>query len=415
MRRIHRSATRGCGAVLLLAACGAPAADARSSAASSVDAWTAAEVIPLAPAAFSKNDHGVAALRAGADGSLHALFLDDADSDGRSDRLLYAGFDGARWSGPVALDDSPGPTAAPQLAVDGAGRVHALWYEGRHFADPARLSDLVHRVLVDGQWSAPERVYTAEDSAGISEPYLAAAADGAGTVRLLQSLPDGGFVDRASDDGHGWRAPSAAGPAGMEPHLVAGPGGALALADLATNLPPFSTGEAFNDVRVRLFRAGRWEAPVAVGADPRQHSHQPRLAWDARGVLHAVWLEGERGQLLPTRLLHATSADGRSWSAPVDVVAPGGAGALYSPRLSVDGDGTPHLTFARFRTGVSDPRHFHTAFRAGRWLPAAEILPGEGARDSELETAVDAAGRLHALWEGADGRYRHAILRTAGK
>ncbi|HEU0076914.1 MAG TPA: hypothetical protein VFQ76_04640, partial [Longimicrobiaceae bacterium] len=86
---------------------------------------------------------------------------------------------------------------------------------------------------------------------------------------------------------------------------------------------------------------------------------------------------------------------------------------LYSPRLALDGRGALHLTFARFRDGLGGPRHFHLALRGGRWSPPAEILPGQGARGSELVTAVDSRGRLHALWSGRGGAILHSVLRPA--
>ncbi|HEX2187530.1 MAG TPA: hypothetical protein VHG51_01470 [Longimicrobiaceae bacterium] len=396
------------GGILVLAAC-SRAADARSGGAGH-DAWTAALEIPSA-GAFSAHDHRVAELQAGPDGALHALFLDDVDGDGQTDRLLYAGFDGAAWSRPLPLDDTPGVTDAPALVVQGDA-VHLLWLEAGDLRHLARLTTVMHRVRSGGQWSEPAPLYRTRGGESIPNG-LAAVRDGG--VHAVHHGADGRLVHRVYGES-GWGSPRTVGGDGMELDLVAGPGGTLAAAGTGTFPHPLMGpgGTARNDPWVRIFRGGRWTEPVPVHHLPAEHSHTPRVRWTRDGVLHAVWLEGEHGELLATRLLHATSRDGRSWSAPVEAEPRRSGGPFYSPRLAVDGRGTLHLTFARFRAGMADPRHFHATFDGARWSLPREILPGEGVRDSELETAVDGEGRLHAVWKAADGGYRHAVLELRG-
>ncbi|HEX2188752.1 MAG TPA: hypothetical protein VHG51_07615 [Longimicrobiaceae bacterium] len=395
-------------AAALLAACAPPAADARDGTAPPA-AWSAVDALPSS-GAFSMNDHQVADLRAGPDGSLHALFLDDGDGDGRTDRLLYASSEGGAWSAPAPVEEGRISISSPRLVAEG-DRVHVFWMEGRDPADPSLLTGVLHRVRAAGEWSEAEPVYRAADGQGLAGA-LAAVADAAGRVHLVHPVWNG-FVHRVLAGG-GWQPPLPAGREGMQPRLVAGPDGGLALAVLGTfphPLLPRGSG-AHNDPSVRFYRGEGWTEPTPVHPDPAQHSHAPQLAWDAEGVLHAVWMEGERGEMMPTRLLHATSADGTRWSAPEEI-APDATGRIfYSPRLAVDGRGTLHLTFARFRDGLSDPRHFHARYDGARWSLPARILPDEGTRDSELETAVDPAGRLHALWKAADGTYRHSVLQA---
>ena len=393
------------GGVLASGACSRPA-DARPR-----DAWTAPSQLPSA-GALSAHDHRAAGLRAGPDGALHALFLDDADGDGTTDRLLHAEFDGRAWSRPLPLDDTPGATDAPALVVQG-GAVHVLWLEGGDPAGPTRLTTVMHRVRSGGRWSPPAALYRAPDGQGITRG-LAAAPDGAG-IRAVHHDARERLVQRAWREG-GWGAPLPVGGSAMELDLVAGAGGALALAGPGFVPHPLMEpgSAAYSDPWVRVFRDGRWTEPAAVYHRPAEHSHAVRVRWTRDGTLHAVWLEGEGGATLPTRLLHAASRDGRGWSAPAEVEPRRRGGAFYSPRLAVDGRGVLHLTFARFRVGMSDPRHFHATFDGARWSLPREILPGAGARDSELETAVDARGRLHALWDGADGAYRHSVLDARG-
>jgi hypothetical protein len=399
---------------LVLAAPGCGVRDSTPAvAAASPAGWS--EPVEVAPGgAPALRGHRIADLRAGPGGSLHALFLTDADGDGTATRLLYAAFDGARWSAPVPLAEA-GSIGAAQLAVDADGRAHAAWTAGPAPADPRAppaFTELLRRARTEGGWSPAERLYGAP--AGSSVPVSGiAAAEAGGAVHLVYPVAPGGFADRVSTAAA--RAPLPAGPEGGEPRLAAGPGGALALADLRSSLPPPGSGGVVfrTDPWVRVFRDGGWGEPVRVHAAPATDSHKPQVAWDGRGVLHAVWLEADPGDILPVHLLHASSEDGVAWSAPVELAAGVPGRVLYSPRLALDGGGTLHLTFARFRDGLTDPRHFHLALSGGRGSAPEEILPREGPRGSELETAVDSRGRLHALWSGRGGAVLHAVLRPA--
>ncbi len=356
----------------------------------------------------------IADLRAGPGGSLHALFLADADGDGVATRLLHAAFDGGRWGAPVVLAEA-GSIGAAQLAVDADGRAHAAWTAGPAPADPRAppaFTELLHRVRTESGWSPAERLYGVPAGASVPVSGIAAAEAG-GAVHLVYPAAPGGFADLRSTAAD--RAPLPAGPEGGEPRMAAGPGGALALADLRSSLPPPGSGGTVfrTDPWVRVFRDGRWGEPVRVHAAPATDSHKPQVAWDGRGVLHAVWLEADPGDILPVRLLHSRSEDGVAWSAPVELAAGVPGRVLYSPRLALDGGGTLHLTFARFRDGLTDPRHFRLALSGGRWSAPEEILPRQGPRGSELETAVDSRGRLHALWSGRGGGILHSVLRPA--
>jgi hypothetical protein len=394
----------GTAAALLLAAC-APGAQANVDA--DAAAWSAGAAIPSA-GALSMHDHRVAALAAGPDGALHALFLDDADGDGRTDRLLHARLADGRWS-PVSPLASAAAIDQPALVVSG-GAVHALWLSG-DAGDAGRLATLRHRAWRDGAWTPAETAYRAEGSDGIP-PALAAWGE-RGEIRAVLHDAQGRLTELASGDApaSGWRQADRLDGDGMEPTAASGAAGAVALAGLSTFPHPLETGGASNDPWVRARLAGRWGPAVRVHASPREHSHAPRVARTPDGALHAVWLEGDRGSVLPTLLLHAASADGGATWSPAETIASAPAGgSLYGPRLVVDGAGTLHVAFAAFRTGMSDPRHLHARLAKDAWTRPAPLLPAAGPRDSEVETTADAAGRLHAVWKAADGTYRHAVL-----
>ncbi|MDB4948173.1 MAG: domain containing protein [Gemmatimonadetes bacterium] len=388
-----------------------PSQGAADSTVRTPDAWSPPRVLPPGDASSTLHDARVAAFAAGTGGSLHALFLRGSEEPGRPDRLLYAAFRAGRWTEPETLDGDARRIASPRLAVDGGGRVHALWLRGPDAAHPERLSAVAHRVLAAGRWSAREAVYAGGADADLPDGGLDAAVDGAGAVHVVWPHPARGLVHLAWSAGR-WRDMAPPGAAGADLRLIAGPRGALALADVMPMLGALTqSAGAYGNAWVRTAGAdGAWTQPLGLHPDPARAAHAPQLAWDRRGVLHAVWLEGTPGEMLPTRLMYASTVDGRRWSAPVEAGGEAPGRAFYSPRLAVDGAGTLHLTFARFRDGVSFPRHFHASLAGTRWSAASEILPVEGERYSELETAVDSDGRLNAVWKAADGRYRHSVL-----
>jgi hypothetical protein len=367
--------------------------------------WSPPDAIP-ASAVLGENGHRVAAFEAGPDGRLAAVFLEDGDGDGLADRVFFASGDAAgRWTAPRPIDgDGRGMViAAPRLAWSADGRLHAFWLRGSAKPGEAvRYSSVVEREESGGAWSPQRTVW--EDADGFEQPALAAASS-AGALHLVFPGARGEYLHLRGSP-RGWVADTA-GSAGMEPRLVPGPGGALALVDLAPTPDPLGTwrGARLNDPQIRVWRDGRWSARVPISVAPAQASHAPQVVWDGEGGLVAAWLEAPPGTLLPTTLLVSRSRNGVLWSDPQPVGGDAPGLYLYTPRLARDASGAVHLTFARFRAGLSAPRHFHAVLAAGRWSPGGEILPGAGPRHSELESAVAADGSLRVMWEGAHGRY----------
>lgn len=346
--------------------------------------------------AFAGGGHKVAGLAAGPGGELHAVFLSDSDDDGRGDRVLYARFDGARWTEPVPLDESRTRSEEARIVVDGDGRVHVLWLEGRHASEPRLLTDVAHRVFHRGRWSRAETLYHEPSRFGIPHAYLDATTDERGAVHLLHARTDRGFAHRVLD-GRRWQSASDDEPGGGYVSW-----NAAKTLDYVYVAAQTAAGELRANSDVWYRAPGVAPARVYRGEG---YSYEPRLLTDARGVRHVVWREGARA-LRSERVLHATSIDGAAWSAPREIAA-GLAGAPHALRLAADASGAPHLTFAANTAG--GPRHFHLRLDddAGE---AAPLFPGLPSPAGGLETATDASGRLHALWKTGDGIYRHAVL-----
>ncbi|PKL80035.1 MAG: hypothetical protein CVV27_01060 [Candidatus Melainabacteria bacterium HGW-Melainabacteria-1] len=111
-------------------------------------------------------------------GTIHALFT-ELPSGGKSTLFYRASADGGNtWSENLNLsqDDRSHAVGVPHLAVDGQGRVYAVWkiMEESDTQDSIRGgaygAPLVYRVLENGRWSAAQRI----DSKGLVRSWFLA-------------------------------------------------------------------------------------------------------------------------------------------------------------------------------------------------------------------------------------------------
>ncbi|WP_331055959.1 hypothetical protein [Longimicrobium sp.] len=397
--------------LLLLAAAACGTAEARDAArpADALPAWSAPVPITSLFGATRGRDPRIAALAVDAGGRPHALVADDADGDGVADVLLHAWMQGADWSAAERLDVSPGLSDGARLVADGAGGVHAVWYEHTRPGTPPRSADaLLHRVWRGGAWGAPSVVRAAADSLDMPLTHLDAALDARGRLHLVHETA-AGLAESVWAHGR-WGEAVPTGRDGATPALAPGAGVMAYVAGWAEA----HGGRGSSDVLVRARRAdGTWDEPVPVHVDPREYSHLPQLATAGDGTLHAVWLETRGGEVTPRRLMHARAADGRRWSPAVEITPPQTEGQiLYSPRLSVDGRGRVLLVFTRFGDGgVGRPTHWQMRLGAEGWSPAERLFAALGESDSEIETARGADGVLWAVFKSGDGVYYAARAR----
>lgn len=394
-----------------LAAAGCDGAPRAAHAAPPESAWTAPAAAPALSAALGVSAaHTLAAAAMDAGGTVHGVFAADADGDGWADALHHARLDSAGWSAPRVLATG-GPLAeSPQVAVEGDGTVHVLWYAHAGTASPPDVpTQLVHRALREGRWSAAAVLYHEPLPAGIPDLALSAATGPDGAVEVLfqaqgqgighLSLRGGRVSAPAFMDHDGRMTTFASVPAGR-PLELAYVGEAVSL------LRP----SAENDVFVRPLRTRRAFARVEVHSLPRRHSHHPQLVVDGRGVRHLFWLEDTDGSVYPEALFYATSRDGQAWTAARDVTPPALRGGVLLRANAVPGaDGRVHLVLRHTRGTMAPDGLYAFSMRVGAASPLATLAaPGRlGPGDTQL--VRDARrGRVTAFWRGADGVYRSA-------
>jgi hypothetical protein len=411
---IHR--IRGAAALLctLAASCDAAPRDAQAAPARTPagPAWSAqAPATALSTALGVRSAHTLAAAAADGRGTLHAVFSLDRDGDGWGDALAYARLDSAGWSAPAPLAEGGVLAEAPQVAVEGDGTVHVLWFEHSGLASrPEVPTELVHRALRAGRWSAPVVLYREPHPAGMEDRALAAGTGPDGAVEVLFQ-PAGRGIGRVTLRG---------GRAGT-PEFLDHDGRMITLASTAHGLPLETAyiGEwtsvlrpqAENDVFVRRLPAdGGAPAPVEVHSVPGRHSYYPQLLVDGKGVRHLFWLEDTAGELYPEALFYATSRDGQAWSAARDLTPPGlRGGVLYRVSVVMGADGRIHVGVRHVR-GQGQPEGFYSFSLAdGVASPLVALAPPGALGPGDARLVAD-ADRVIALWRGADGVYRSATL-----
>lgn len=412
MIRRHRFLPGAAALCALAAGCDAAPRSAQAAPAAPAARWSVPAAAPALSAALgTRAGHTLAAAAVDGAGTVHAVFARDRDGDGWSDALAYARLDSAGWSAPQPLAGGAGLAEAPQVALEGDGTVHVLWYGHTGTASPPSVpTQLVHRALRGGRWSAPVVLYREPLKAGIPGLSLAAGTGPDGAVEVLfqaqgrgighLSLRGGRASAPAFLDHDGRMTAFAAAPAGRPLELAY-------IGEAVSTLRP----EAENDVFVRPLRSASSFARVEVHALPRRHSHHPQLVVDGRGVRHLFWLEDTDGQVFPEALFHATSRDGRAWSPAEDVTPRELRGGVILRAAAVPGAGGRIHLAVRHARRMGEPEGFY-AFSMGdgpaRPLVALAAPGGFGGGDTQL--LHDARrGRVVALWRAADGVYRSAV------
>lgn len=301
------------------------------------------------------------AMAADAEGRLHLLWAEPRMLGSTEKVLLYARWDGASWTRPAAvLALSEGSAAQPTWAVL-RDSIHALWSDdqsGEIWHSRAFLQD----AYASGGWSEPQPLPTpvsATDAGVASWPHVVAFG---GVLHAVYAVPvnegRGIYYVRSEDGGKSWQL----------------------------------SGQVFDAVE-----AG-WSA-----------ADLPRLAVDAQGGLHVVWVRASLSPSKPPRgIYYATSEDaGQTWSDPLELVE----GAYTWPRVAVSGAGQVHVLWNEASGGGAWHRWLADVSTAQGWTHAVQV-PGLGDVLGPMGVAIDGAGVLHLAGLGYHTSGEPALLYT---
>lgn len=253
-------------------------------------------------------------------------------------RLAAVG--GAGWTvgGPVDAPPAASQQLSPSVAVAPGGQVFYAWQESR----AGDLGDIFAAPL--GAPPPSGRRAVRVDDTGVTAVEQAApslAADAAGALHAVWEDLRGGaqrrlFYASSANGGGAWGANTlltGALPAlnHISPHLIAGTGGALYL-----------IWDGGSDIYFSRRSGGSWSAPAPINAPRAIDRDLPRLALDAQGRLFAAW-EDRRGAAPTIYVARLDSPAGGAWGAEVRAV-PAGVSAAQ-PSLAAGADGALYLAF----------------------------------------------------------------------
>jgi hypothetical protein len=300
------------------------------------------------PAAIAQNGEPVAApiLVRSADGRLHALW-----SQASSGALYYALFDGARWSQPLAVLNSPGGRpGALSAAIDRGGFLFAAWDDGDSSELYASWTN-AGLALLSGEWASPEELPLPP---GTRWPSL--QVDGEGVLHLAYALP--------LNEGRGVYLLSATAP------IQAGQ-------PLRWNQPQ------------QVFDAGQagWDMVA-----------EPQLALAADGTRLLLW---QRYTLPPDVQpvgLYFSRSMGEAFPPPAEVTR----GALRWSQLLAGSDGALHRAWQIESGGRALVYHQYSTDNGQSWSEAAQV-GGMGSASGPVSLLLDGAGRLHLVQIGVGG------------
>jgi hypothetical protein len=243
-------------------------------------------------------------------------------------------YNGASWGAPADLSEAATGADNPQLVVDPAGVVTAVW--AKVIPDPGSgpdISIVQARRFSGGAWSP--RVDLSPAGAGAFGHRVAVDASGVATAVWLRfTAPDQGVVQAVRNPGGTWSAPQdLSGP----PSSVFWPAVTARGAGAATALWTQNTGSG-PVVTAARFSAGAWGGPVPVSSGETMPG-ELRAATDPTGAVTAVWISGA----LDARRVRASRV-----ALPVEPTSPGPAPVAPAPVApSAAAPGAPTLVSAQ--------------------------------------------------------------------
>jgi len=310
-------------------------------------------------------------------GAIAVAWVDQARKD-----VLFQRFsaEGRKLGQSVNVSRSPRVFSwLPRIAVDSREGVFVLWQEiifsggshggdilfarsedgGRIFSAPLNLS---RSVAGDGKGRINKDLWhngSLDLALGNDGALYAAWTEYEGALWVRRSI-DGGktFSDPVRiDDAKPARAPS------------------LAVSNRTLYLAWTVGDDEAADLRMAKSTdaAASFGAPVIVERS-KGYSDAPKLAVDARGVLHLAYAESERGFFGRRHVRYTRSSDGAaSFERPRDI---SGRDAAF-PALSLDGKGNLYVLWERFADHLLLPRGLALAVSndAGRTFTAPVLVP----------------------------------------
>ena len=240
---------------------------------------------------------------------------------------------GGSWSTPEDLSAAGQNASTPQVAIDPAGDVIAVWSRSNGTNTIVQAASRP----AGGSWSSPTDL--SEVSQNAAQPQVAVnqsgdvvavweRSNGANTIIQAASRPTGGS----------WSAPvnlSEAGQNANAPQVAIDPAGdAVAVWNRASGANTIIQASS-------ALAGGSWSTPIDV-SEAGPSTGASRVALDSNGDAVAVW---RRSNGANTIIQAASRPTGGSWSAPVNLSEAGQN--ANQPRVAIDPDGDAVAIWSR--------------------------------------------------------------------
>lgn len=292
--------------------------------------------------------------------------------------------DGVTWSSIVTLaqEGDSQYLGLPQIAVDGSGRVTGVW---RAYDSDNDGKMIVARSSVNpGVWSSATTLFGGD----ANDPRIAATESGLTTVTAFSDFSEVEIQSRSSQDGGAWTTAVGHGTGdGDAPNVsVVGPDRIVHtfVDDTVGGIWASSSEDGVQWTTRHLVDDGG-DAPAGVSSD-----HVAKVIADSSGHLTAVWMRDYTGNpdYLYFRATASTSADGITWSEPVELAGT----SSYSVNLVVNSDSRVTALF-ELSDGTENTVQSRTIDNGGS---ESEELADTGANDGVNAIAVLAVAGIVA-------------------
>ncbi|HET6998197.1 MAG TPA: substrate-binding domain-containing protein [Solirubrobacterales bacterium] len=301
---------------------------------------------------------------------------------------------GGAWGTPLDLSAVGQTSVNPQIATNADGDAVAVW---GHFVGPITASELVVQGATKpagGAWSAPfdltapgANAYDATVAINGDGEAVAIWGRSNGSHRIVQAalMATGGAWSPTVDL-------SSPGQNAFAPKV--------AFNDSGDAVVLWQRSNGSNEIIQAASKAGggAWGAPVNLSVAGRT-ARNAEVALDPAGNAVAVWARFDGANDI---VQSASRPAGGSWSAPVDLSAPGGAAGR--PQIALQGNGYALSIWSRFN-GTHNIVQAASRPSGGSWSAPVD-LSAAGGTAGEAALAVNAAGDATAVWQRHNGTYQ---------
>ncbi len=314
-----------------------------------------------------------------ADGKLHLVWFNGGL--GKSD-ILYAWWNGKKWSRPFNVSNDPSVSMFPDITSDSSGNVHVVWMDG-----DKEDSDIRYRQFSNGVWSDAVDISKLK---GVSQrPQI--QVDGFGTIHVIWFDNSSGFFElfHAQNKGDVWTKPESTKLVDWyithNPDMSRRPSVRVDH-DGFVHVVWVDLGDMSQNVFYSRWDGEAWSKRVNVSRikDMRGRVNELTFASDASGNQLVAW--DEKG-------IKYCRFDGKQWSLPANVAHDGFQSGL--PAAALGNKGILHLAWAGMKD-VAETQQIYYQTHDKNWSPPL-LLSGKGL-SLYPQIAVNDSDRVHVVW-----------------